>query len=173
MADNRRYRTNGAAAVDVYSTRYEGSAAVQMPQGLPAERPAPRPKKARRAKLEIAPFAVVGALVTLFLLMMVIQAQIRLFEYKSEESRLNAQVEELDGQLGKLRSEYESKVDLRSIETQAKMLGMRQPTASQTVYLSIAGADSAEVLNQQSKGYFGTLWDAISDGFRGIVEYFG
>ncbi len=173
----RAYRTNGGAAVDVYSTRYDGSAAVrlpqQAPQQTPQQQPKPRPKKRRKAKVEIAPFAVVGAFVVLFLLVMVIQAQVRLYEFKTEESDLRAQAEVLDAQLTQLRSNYEGKVNLRAIEQEARSLGMRKPTASQTVYLSIAGADSAEVLHHEEKGFFGTLWDAISEGFHGVVEYFG
>ena len=166
------YRSNGGAAVDLYSTRYDGSA-VRAPQTLPKQQAKPKPKKHRKAKVEIAPFAVVGALVVLFMLVMVLQAQVRLFEVKTTESRLRSQLTELDGELEQLRSDYEGKVNLRSIETEAKALGMRKPTASQTVYLSIDGADSAEVLHVEEKGFFGTLWDAISDGFRGVVEYFG
>lgn len=173
MAEERRYRTNGGAAVDLYSTR--GSAAVRLPQQLPHEQtaPKPQPKKRRRAKVEIAPFAVIGGLVVLFLLVMVLQAQVRLYEFKREQSALQSQLTELDQQFEQIRSDYEGKVNLRAIETEARALGMRKPTASQTVYLSISGADSAEVLHTEERGFFGTLWDAISDGFQGVVEYFG
>ena len=173
MAEVRRYRTYGGAAVDVYATRTNGNAAVRLPQQQPHQQPTPKPKKKQRAKVEIAPFALVGALVVLFLLVMVLQAQVRLYEYKAAESELQAQVTELDQELALLRSDYEGKVNLRTIETEARALGMRKPTASQTVYLSIAGADSAEVLHTEEKGFFGTLWDAISDGFTGVVDYFG
>ena len=169
----RSYRTNGAAAVNLYDTRMNGNAAVRLPQQQPNERPVPKPKKRRRAKVEIAPFAVVGALVVLFLLVMVLQAQVRLYEFKKDEAELKSQVTQLDQELALLRSDYEDKVNLRSIETEARAMGMRKPTASQTVYLSIAGADSAEVLHSEEKGFFGTLWESISDGFTGIAEYFG
>lgn len=158
----RAYRTVGNAAVAIPQSR---------PQRLPQERP--QPKKRRRAKIEIAPTAVFGALLVLFLLVMVIQAQVRLYEFKSQQSSLNAQLTELEEEITQLRSDYEGKVNLRAIETEARALGMRKPTASQTVYISIDGADSAEVLHTEEKGFFGTLWDAISDGFQGVVEYFG
>ena len=162
----RVYRSNGSAAVDYYADN-----TVHVPQSRP--QPRPRPKKKVRAKVEIAPFAVIGALVTLFLLVMVVQTQVRLFELKTAESKLNSTVMELDQQIEQLRSDYEGRVNLRAIEQEAKTIGMRKPTASQTVYLNIDGADSAEVLHYEQKGFFGTLWDAVSNGFRGVVEYFG
>ena len=166
MADERRYRANGGAAVDLYATQ----SAVRVPQQRPNAQPVPRPHK--KPKLEIAPVAIVGALVVIVLLALVLEAQVRLFRLKRDESALQAQVTQLDQELSTLRSDYEGKVNLRSIETEARALGMRKPTASQTVYLSIAGADSAEVLHTEEKGFLGTLWDAVSDSFTGILEYF-
>lgn len=173
MAEQIKYRTNGGAAVDIYAAPYQDGSAVRKPQQLPEERPVKQPVRKVRAKVAISPFAAVGAVVAVMLLTLVVLAQIRLFELKSEESRLTTQLQDLKQQVGVLRSEFESKIDLREIESEAKALGMRKPTSSQTVYLSIDGADSAEVLHQQQKGFFGTLWDAVSDGFRGIRAYFG
>lgn len=170
MADERRF--NNSAAIDLYATQ---SAAVRLPEEqtheLPQEQVSPQVR--RKPKLTIAPFALFGALAAMFLLVMVLLAQVRLYEFKNEESELKDQIEELDTQLQQLRSDYEKKINLRDIEVEARVLGMRKPTQSQTVYLNIAGADSAEVLHYEQKGFFGTLWDAIRDGVHSIAEYFG
>lgn len=169
----RTYQTNGAAAVDVYAARYRDSAAVRLPQQLPEERPAQQPAKLPRAKTVIAPFALIGALAALFLLVMVIQAHVRLYEVRSRQGELDRQEAQLDEEISRLQAEYNSKIDLQKIETEAKALGMRQPTANQKIYLELAGADSAEVLSVEEKGFFGKLWDAIKDGVSGVAEYFG
>ena len=72
----------------------------------------------------------------------------------------------------KLRSTYESRIDLAQIEARARELGMSQPSARQTVYLNIAGADHAEVLQVDDRSYVEKAWDAVTGSFRGVVEYF-
>lgn len=168
----RTYPSSGAAAVDLYSTRYRDNAAVRLPQELPEERPALRPAKLPRAKPTVAPFALAGALAALFLLIMVVQSHVRLYEFRSRQGELARQEAQLDQEISRLQSDYNSRIDLTEIEAEAKALGMRQPTSSQKIYLNLAGADSAEVLSTEEKGFFANLWDSIKDGVRGVLEYF-
>ena len=161
---------NGGAAVDLY--RYHQGTAVPKPQELPEEQPAQEPKKRLRVKPGIAPFALIGALAAIFLLVMVIQANVRLYVVKNEIGEIKSENRELDGTISRLRSDYESKIDMHQIEVEAKALGMHKPSASQIVYLDIPGADSAEVLAPEERGAVGTLWDAIKDGVGSIGEYF-
>ena len=172
MAQARSYTENGGAAVDLYTIRYGQSTAVELPQGLPEEQPAAQPQKRLRVKPAIAPFAILGALVAVFLLVMVVQANVRLYVVKNDISRLKAENQALDQTISRQRSDYESKIDVHEIETAAKSYGMHKPSTSQVVRLEIPGADSAEVLADEGRSLLGTLWDAISDGIGSIGEYF-
>ena len=57
MADERYYRTSGAAAYDVYSPYNNNTARPlpRQPQGLPEERPRPRREQRVKAKTAVAP----------------------------------------------------------------------------------------------------------------------
>ena len=49
---------------------------------------------------------------------------------------------------------------------------MTQPTLRQTIYLNIAGADHAEVLEVDERSYLQKAWDALAESFQGVLEYF-
>ena len=49
---------------------------------------------------------------------------------------------------------------------------MTQPSTRQTVYLNIAGADHAEVLQVDRRSFAEKAWDALCDSFNGVLEYF-
>ena len=171
-SDNRKYRTSGSAAYDVYSVRFDPNAALERPSNLPEERKEPQKQKVEKAKLVIAPFAAVGMLVVVALLAMVVYGYVQYYEASSRVGELNSQLTHELQENTKLRSSYESKIDLKQIEVQARELGMRQPTARQTVYLNIPGADHTEVLEVDNRSFLQKTWDAIRDSFTGIVEYF-
>lgn len=172
MARTYSYTANGAAAVDLYSTRFDQSAAVQLPQGLPEEQPLQQPQRQPK-RFQIARFTVIGTLVSVFLLMMVVQAHVRVYQNANRRGELQGMIVDLDEQISNLQSEYNSKIDLQSIETQARAMGMRKPSNSQIVYLSIAGSDNAEVLAKEEPGAVKTLVDSIVEGVRGLLSYFG
>ena len=173
MAKRTIYSTNGSAAYDIYSVRFNGSAAVQpLPAQLPEEQPLQQPKIKQRARLAIAPFAAVGLAVVAVLLIMVVYSYVQLCEAKSEVGALNRQLSSAEQEATKLRSAYESRIDLTQIEQQARKLGMRQPTARQTVYLNISGADHTEVLRVDERGFLEKAYDAVAGSFRGILDYF-
>ena len=106
------------------------------------------------------------------LLAMVVYGYVQYYEASSRVGELNSQLTHELQENTKLRSSYESKIDLKQIEVQARELGMRQPTARQTVYLNIPGADHTEVLEVDNRSFLQKTWDAIRDSFTGIVEYF-
>ena len=103
---------------------------------------------------------------------MVVYGYVQYYEASSRVGELNSQLTHELQENTKLRSSYESKIDLKQIEVQARELGMRQPTARQTVYLNIPGADHTEVLEVDNRSFLQKTWDAIRDSFTGIVEYF-
>ena len=173
MAANQLPETMGSVAYNVYDVRFGGSAAVKpIPAALPEERIAPRKQKAPKAKLTIAPLAVVGLAVAVFLLAMVVYSHVQLYQVSNRVGELREQISDAEISASKLQSAYEGRINLDQIEARAKELGMNQPTAKQTVYVNVPGADRAEVLRVDDRGFAHKAWDAISGSFQGILEYF-
>ena len=166
---NRNYNSNGSAAIDVRA------AAVPRPRParLPEEKPLPRAAQAAaRPRLTIAPLAIVGLAVVSFLLLMVIYSYVQLYEATDLAGELTRELSTANATTEKLRSTYESRIDLTQIEMRAKELGMTQPSTRQTVYLTVAGADHAEVLQVDRRGFAEKAWEALRDSFSGVLEYF-
>ncbi len=170
---NQLPETMGSVAYDVYKVRLDGSSAVKpIPAALTAEKIAPKKQRAPKAKLTLAPFAAVGLAVVVFLLAMVVYSYVQLYETTNRTGELRQELASAEADMNKLRSAYESKINLDEIEARAKELGMSQPTAKQTVYLNVAGADRAEVLQVDDRSFLEKAWGAVTGSFRGIVEYF-
>lgn len=171
MANKRRYYENGSAAYDMYSNAVSP---LHLPQELPEERavPARKQKVKVKAKAAIAPFALVGVVVALCLLTMVVYGFVQLYEASSEVGELNGRLTELQIENGKLRSGYESAIDLTLIELQAKQLGMKMPSPNQEVYLNISNTDRGEVIAAEKPNVFRQTWEAVRESFTGILEYF-
>jgi hypothetical protein len=167
MADNK-YDFYGSAAYDVRGT----AVPRPRPARLPEEKPHPQAKQAPKPRLTIAPLAVVGLVVVAALLLMVVYSYVQLYEATDRAGELTKQLSTAQAATGKLRSTYESRIDLAEIEARARELGMAQPSARQTVYLNIAGADHAEVLQVDRRGFAEKAWDAVKESFNGVLEYF-
>ena len=179
MAANKAVKMNelpetmGSVAYDVYKVRFDGSTAAKpLPAALPEEKAAPKKQRAPKAKLTLAPFAAVGLAVVVFLLAMVIYSYVQLYETTNRAGELRDELSAAEADMNKLRSAYESKINLDEIEARAKELGMSQPTVKQTVYLNVAGADRAEVLQVDNRSFLEKAWGAVTGSFQGIVEYF-
>ena len=164
----RTYNFNGSAAYDIRGT------AVPKPQPaqLPEEKPVHHAKPAPKARPAIAPLAVIGIVVAAVLLLMVVYSYVQLYEATDRAGELSKQLASTQADTAKLRSTYESRIDLAAIEARARELGMTQPSLRQTVYLNIAGADHAEVLQVDDRSYMEKAWDAVTGSFSGVVEYF-
>ena len=164
---DKRYNFNGSAAYDYRSN------AVQQPRPavLPEEKPAVKAKRAPKAKLTVAPVALVGMLVTAVLLIMMVYIYVQLYEATDRVGALEKELSVAQANTTKLRSTYESRIDLAQIEAKARELGMSQPSAKQSVYLNISGADHAEVLEVDNRNFLEKAWDALVESFRGILEY--
>ena len=158
----------GSAAYD-----YRSNAVPKpRPAVLPEEKPVPQAKRAPKAKLTIAPAAVLGLVLAALLLLMVVHSYVQLYETTGRVDELTEQLAEAREDTAKLRSTYESRIDLAAIEARAKELGMTLPSSRQTVYLNVAGADHAEVLRVDERSYLEKTWDALTGSFRGVLEYF-
>ncbi len=159
---------NGSAAYEVRAT----AVPRPRPARLPEEKPLPQASQAEKPRLTIAPAAVAGLFLAMGLLVLVVCSIIRLYGVKTRTGELTKELAAANAATEKLRSTYESRIDLAEIEVRAKELGMMQPSTRQTVYLTIAGADHAEVLQVDRRGFAEKAWDGIVDGFNGILEYF-
>ncbi len=163
-----RYNFNGSAAYD-----YRSNAVPQPRPGvLPEEKPLRKPKTVAHARPVIAPLAVIGLVLTAVLLLMVVYSYVQLYETSTQVGQLQSQLSQAQADTAKLRSTYESRIDLARIEARAKELGMTLPSARQTVYLNIAGADHAEVLQVDQRSYLEKAFDALTGSFSGMLEYF-
>ena len=164
----KEYNYNGSAAYDVHATALPRP----RPARLPEEKPLPKSRQAVRPRLVVAPLAMIGLAVVAILLLMVVYSYVQLYEAPARAGELSKAISAANATTEKLRSTYESRIDLAQIEERAKELGMMQPSTRQKVYLSIAGADHAEVLQVDRRGFAAKLWDALSGSFHGVLEYF-
>ena len=163
------YRTNGAAAYDLY--RGNAAPEIQRP-GLPEEQRQPVRRVRVKARPVVTPFGVFGMLAAMCMLILVIFGYVQLYEATSLAGDLSDQLESITAENQSLRSEYEGRIDLAAIEERATTeLGMAQPTAGQTVYLNLSGFDRAEVIQEESKGAFAMVVEAVKSSVENLVSY--
>jgi hypothetical protein len=114
---------------------------------------------------------VLGLAAAAVLLLLVVYSYVQLYEATDRAGELSKQLSSTQADTAKLRSTYESRIDLAQIEAKARELGMSQPSAKQSVYLNISGADHAEVLEVDNRNFLEKAWDALVESFQGILEY--
>ena len=165
---NYKFNYNGSAAYDVRAT----AVPRPRPARLPEEKPLPQARQSTKPRLTIAPLAVVGLLVVAALLLMVVYNYVQLYEATDRAGELSEQLSAAKATTEKIRSTYESRIDLAQIELRARELGMTQPSSRQTVFLNIVGADHAEVLQVDRRNFTEKAWDALTGSFNGVLEYF-
>ena len=166
--DYKSYDYNGTEAYELFETALP----KQRPAQLPEEKPIKQPKYAPKAKPVFAPLAVVGLIVVMVLLMLVVHSYVQLYEASTRVGELEQSLSAAQTNTAKLRSTYESRIDLAKIEARARELGMSQPSPRQMVYLNIPGADHAEVIQVDRRNYPKKILDAIVSSFQGVLEYF-
>lgn len=162
------YPTNGSAAYDY--RRYGSAAPQQVPhRGLPEERRRPEPVRRVRAKLAVAPFALLGMAAALGMLILVVFSYVQLYEAKSRVSQLDSELAALQQEQQTLSSQFESQVDLAAVEQRALELGMVQASSVQTVYLNLSDGDRGEVVQQDSDQ--ASLVERFCAGVERLVSY--
>ncbi len=163
------YRTNGAAAYDIYrQSNEDGNAARQLPKPRRHVRPRPRPK----AKLAVAPLGMVGFLAAAMMLVFVICGYVQLFEETTAVNQLQNKISDAQNYQAHLQAIYDSKIDLDVIQAQAAQLGMTMPTSAQTVYLNLQGTDRAVITDRHEENVAQTAWTAIVRSIHTLMEYF-
>lgn len=133
-------------------------------------RTAARPGVHARSKQAVYPLAVLGILVSAVLFVIVIMAQIQLFDISSETVKLEGQLKELKTEQVRLQIVYEGAFNLTEVEQYAiNNLGMQKPSADQIFYIDTASPDRAVIISQTNNdGFFGR----VSDFLSGIAAYF-
>lgn len=165
------YRINGSAAYDIHYRPYEdGKAAREVRE--PVRRPKPKAKPCVRAKLTIAPMAIMGMLAAACMLVFVLCGYVQLYEQTAYVSELETQLEEVQARNARLQSTYDNKIDLNVIEEKALALGMTLPNNKQTIYLDLEGSDKAVILETEEDNVVGTAWQAIVRSVQTLREYF-
>ncbi|MDR0889810.1 MAG: hypothetical protein LBM28_04075 [Oscillospiraceae bacterium] len=171
MAQNNLYRSNGAAAYDIYKSNT--ALPLEKPAQLPRSPIRRKPVQKVKVKMAVSPFAIVGTMVALVMLFLVLFSYVRLYETKSESSDLQQELNELNTQYTRLHSQYEETLDLQEIEVRATELGMGKPGASQIVYIQAGTDDVAEVYTApQESNIFVQVYDAFRDVFTDALAYF-
>lgn len=174
MADRRaQYHTNGAAAYDVYAWQNISTAPQRRPepQHLPEERPVPRKQQRVKARTALAPFTLFGMLAVACMLVLVVFGYVRLFEATSRVSELQSQLQELQSQQTMLRSKYEARIDLDSIEASAKELGLSKPTQEQVIYVNLSGTDRAELYQEEKTSIVAEIIAAMEASISDLIAY--
>ena len=166
-----KYRTNGSAAYDIYAVRNQTARPLQQPEELPQAPAAPAKKV--RLKLGVSPFAVLGTMTAVVMLFLVIFSYVSMFEARNAIGELEREKANLVQMQQKLRSEYESGIDLASIEERAVALGLSQPSADQIRYVHVGEGDVTQVFAaMEERNIFEQIYDAFSGVFVDVVEYF-
>ena len=96
-----------------------------------------------------------------------------MFEVKNEIGALKSERSDLSVQQEKLRSDYESSIDLSVIEVRALALGLHQPSNDQIHYVQIGEGDTTQVFSApEERNIFEQIYDAFCEVFSDVAEYF-
>ena len=163
----RQYRVHGSAAVEpAYSPAPE-----RRPNRQPKKQPNRRPKRQARQRMAGAPAALLGRGLAIIMLALVLFGYAQVYESASELGEQEALVAELQAENQKLQNQYDSNIDLESIEARARELGMQQPTDRQTIYLQIPAEDTAVITAKSSVNPIQAAWSAIVETAKGLWAY--
>ncbi len=169
----RTYQTRGAAAYDIYYApqKYTQAEVWQQPHSLPEERVEQRRETTVHARTAIAPFTMAGILTVACMLILVIFGYVQLFEATSRVGDLEYQLQKLNQTQLVLQSRYDGAIDLQQVELRAEELGMALPSAEQTVYVNLSGADRAEIYATEHTSVVGEIVTAMEQSVSGLIAY--
>ena len=123
-----------------------------------------------RSKSSVSPFAVLGAIAVVVLMVLVVLAQISYNEIASDTSRLYSQMANLTEQQRRLEITFESVIDMKEVERYARdVLGMSKPDPDQLAVIYSIPNDRVEILagdEKDSLREFGSFISSLIDYFR-------
>lgn len=168
-----KYRENGSAAYDIYSSRESTARPLERPNRLPEKPLIAVPETTVRTALRISPAVVFGIAAAAILLFLVIFSYMRLYEAQSEVSNLKTEREELLAEREQLRADYENALDLEEVEERARKMGMHEPLNSQITYIEVDAGDTTEIYTPpEERNFFEQVFYAFKDTVADVVEYF-
>ena len=174
--EERKYNNpmvNGSAAYDV--NRFQESTARPLPQEEPQRAPQRQPRKEHQAlprqKMAVAPFAVVGVVVALVMMILVVFSYVQVYESANRVDDLKDQVAELTAENHRLHSKYDSSINLEVVEQRARELGMKQPSSKQIMTVNIPAEDTTIITKESGSNLLVDAWDALVDTAKGLMEY--
>lgn len=147
-----------AGETDPYIPTFDGTAVPAprpRPQVLPKLHTAPRPRVRRKLRLPMLAVQAVSICVMAVMVVSLIMSNIRLTEVATEAAKYKKELTLLQEREKKLQSQYNTTLDLKSIEaTATNDYAMTPPTSSQIVYLNLSREDKAQVLTGIGEGIF-------------------
>lgn len=118
--------------------------------------------KPRLSPLSVFMTSVVSLLV-LMAVVAIIHGQAQLTELNQEINDAETQLTELQSYYTQLEMKVDAKLSPSEVEDYAKnVLGMSKTESYQKEFISLSEGDKAVVVNEEEKGFFQTLADAIS-----------
>ncbi len=168
MAQREQYRTNGAAAYDIFAD----STARQLIRRtlLPEE-----PRRAAKAlpKQRVSVLRLLAIALTLGLLLLSVFSFVSLYETQSTAAALEEQYAALEEEQRELTALYEQEIDLDAIEARAEALGLHRASGDEIVTVHVPDGDTTEVYElPQDGGFFAQAGAIIGGVFRNLTEYF-
>ena len=170
MAQREQYRTNGAAAYDIFA---DSTARQLMRRTLLPEEPRRRTVKKVLPQRRVGAVRVIGIALTLGLLLLSVFSFVSLYEAQTAAAELEDTYAALAEEEKELTALYERGIDLDRIEARAEKLGLHRATADEIVTVRIPGGDTTEVFEQpEEAGFFEQLGETVRGVFQNIAEYF-
>ncbi|MFI3313882.1 MAG: hypothetical protein R3Y62_08345 [Eubacteriales bacterium] len=167
------YGANGSAAYDI--NRY-GNAAPQLPVPelplLPKERKVKPRIQVVKGKMAISPFAMISGVLCAVIMTLNIFGFVQLYEATTQVRNVETLLEAEMSTQESLLAEYESKIDLTTIESRATSeLGLMQPTVGQTYQVNLSGEDRAVLIDISSGNTVTEVFGAIKTSMEALVAY--
>lgn len=171
MAQREQYRTNGAAAYDVFA---DSTARQLVRRTLLPEEPRRKTKKAKALpQRRVSLLRVTGVALTLGLLLLSVFSFVSLYEAQSRTAELEDTYAALAEEQKELTALYEQGIDLDRIAARAEKLGLHRATGDEIVTVHVPGGDSTEVFEQaEEPGFFAQIGEIFRGVFRNVAEYF-
>jgi hypothetical protein len=171
---NSARATYGSTAYDL-DYRRGGVEAVPRPLVRPREKAAVRPKVRVREAGKVSVFAVAGFLAVGVFALLVILSGIQLTALSDDIAALNKEMTVLQGEEGRLRTQYELAFDLASIQSAVTSNGsMVKPQSGQILYLDLSEPDSVVLFRREEpplKGVSGAF-ESAKEVITNVLEYF-
>lgn len=105
------------------------------------------------------------------MMILVVFGYVQLFEATSRVSVLERRLQTLQDEQLLLQSRYDAKIDLAGIEEKAGELGLQKPTQEQIVYVSLTGADRAELHQTEKSSILGEIIGAVEQSVSELIAY--